>query len=449
MHKVVSDLRGELKVLLALGEYYDHARYGIAHTKCSLKNGHLFMKNVFPRRKFNAQKLPVFVIGNGPSLDECYPYIISNRENVIVVSCGTALKALHSRGIRPDFHAEIEQNRATYDWITQVNDTAYLKEISLLSVNGIHPDTAALFKQTLLCIKEGEASSYIFSEGLKKENIDLASLSYAYPTVSNLTLNYFVRWGFQYFYLLGVDLGYVDINKHHSSVSAYYKSDGTQVGDYQAACGGGIPSVGNFVDEVFTKPEFDVSRKLIEQVIEKSTNKIEVYNCSNGVRIKGAPPLLPEYILLRDVDFNVKLEVEELITHTFYSQLSLYGDAILSTYSMDSFKQSMERFLEIVSKEITDRESAKLSINKQWAFIREHANAENNLTFFLMHGSSNYIAAILTKIYANILKENDDFVEAFNFVLRTYKEYIKEALYDYSNFPERLDAISVVEIFNN
>lgn len=449
MHKVVSDLRGELKVLLALGEYYDHARYGIAHTKCSLKNGHLFMKNVFPRRKFNAQKLPVFVIGNGPSLDECYPYIISNREKVIVVSCGTALKALHSRGIRPDFHAEIEQNRATYDWITQVNDTAYLKEISLLSVNGIHPDTAALFKQTLLCIKEGEASSYIFSEGLKKENIDLASLSYAYPTVSNLTLNYFVRWGFQYFYLLGVDLGYVDIKKHHSSLSAYYKKDGDQLFDYQAAYGGGIPSVGNFVDEVFTKPEFDVSRKLIEQVIEKSTNRIEVYNCSNGVRIKGAPPLLPEYILLKDVDFNVKQEVEELIAHTFYSQLSVYGDAILSIYSMDSFKQSMERFLEIVSKEITDRESAKLSINKQWEFIREHANAENNLTFFLMHGSSNYIAAILTKIYANIIKENDDFVEAFNFVLGTYKEYIKEALDDYSVFPERLDSTSVIDTFNN
>ncbi|WP_430456159.1 6-hydroxymethylpterin diphosphokinase MptE-like protein [Rheinheimera sp.] len=447
MQKAVTDLRGELKVVLALGEYYDHARYGIAHTKASFNNHNLFMKKVFPRQQFKAQDVPVFIVGNGPSLDECYPYIISNRAQAIVVSCGTALKALHARGIKPDFHAEIEQSRATYDWVTRVDDPEYLKGITLLSVNGIHPDTAALFKQTLLCIKEGEASSYIYTEGLKKLNIELASLSYAYPTVTNLVSNYFVRWGFKYFYLLGVDLGYVDINKHHSSLSAYFKNGGTEVYNYQATHGGGIPAPGNFLEFVFTKPEFDVSRKLLEQVISKAGHKIEVYNCSNGVRIYGAQPLLPENILLDDLDFDLSTEIQKLIDNTFHTSLENYGDSIFSAFSMDAYKTSMDCLLDIVSEKINDREQALNSVKKQWAFMREHAVKDADMTFFLMHGSSNYLAGVLTKIQANINEEGDEFVDAFNFVLEIYQDYVREARDTYISKPLALDEITVMDLF--
>jgi hypothetical protein len=447
MQKAVTDLRSELKVVLALGEYYDHARYGVAHTRRSINNNHRFMKNTFPRFSFKAQNVPVFVVGNGPSLDESYQYIISNRSQAIVVSCGTALKALHARGIKPDFHAEIEQNRATYDWITRVNDSEYLRGITLLSVNGIHPDTAALFKQTLLCVKEGEASSYILTEGLKKVNIELASLSYAYPTVTNLVSNYFVRWGFKYIYLLGVDLGYVDVNKHHSSVSAYFKHGGAEVYDYQAAHGGGIPVLGNFCEFVFTKPEFDVSRKLLEQVIAKTAHKIEVYNCSNGVKITGAQPLLPENILLDDIDFVLSDEISNLIDNTFYENFSKYEEVIFSDFSIDVYADSMSCLLNIVRNKISNRDEALNSVKKQWEFMREHAVKNDDMTFFLMHGSVNYFSGVLTKIQANIIEDGDEFVEAFNYVLDIYQEYIIEARDSYIANPLALDEITVMELF--
>ncbi len=37
---------------------------------------------------------------------------------------------------------------------------------------------------------------------------------------------------------------------------------------------------------------------MIEQAITKAGHKIEVYNCSDGVKIHGTTPLLPENILL-------------------------------------------------------------------------------------------------------------------------------------------------------
>lgn len=447
MQKAVTDLRAELKVVLALGEYYDHARYGVAHTYCSLKQHHRYMRQTFPNQHFNALEVPVFVVGNGPSLDECYPYIISNRQHVIVISCGTALKALHARGITPDFHAEIEQSRATYDWVTRVQDPAYLKKITLLSVNGVHPDTAALFSQTLLCIKEGEASSYVFNEGLKKQQVGLASLSYAYPTVTNLVSNFLVRWGFKYFYLLGVDLGYVDVNRHHSSMSAYFKNDGAEVYHYQATHGGGIPTAGNFRDFVFTKPEFDVSRKLLEQVIAKAGHKIEVYNCSNGARINGASPLLPENILLHDLSFDLSAELQTLIEQTFHPSLASYADPIMDAFSAETFKTSMDHLLEIVSAEVSNRQQAVESVQKQWTFIRDRSAHGDDMTFFLMHGSANYLAGVLTKIQANINEEDDDFVDAFNFVLRIYQDYVREARDSYLANPRMLDQITVMDLF--
>ncbi|WP_301003798.1 6-hydroxymethylpterin diphosphokinase MptE-like protein [Arsukibacterium sp.] len=150
MQKSISDLRSELRVVLALGEYFDHARYGVAHTYNSIAQQHKFLKE--DRRCYRdlpLMEIPVFIVGNGPSLDDCIEYLKEYRDQVILISCGTALSSLYKQGIKPDFHAEIEQNRSTYNWITQVDDPAYLKDIWLMSVNGIHPDTATLFKDVV------------------------------------------------------------------------------------------------------------------------------------------------------------------------------------------------------------------------------------------------------------------------------------------------------------
>lgn len=174
MQKAIGNLRSELKVVLALGEYYDHARYGIAHTYHGLKSNNRYLKDSSEEyRRNSALSLPVFIVGNGPSLDANLEYIKEYRERIILISCGTALRSLYKNGIRPDFHAEIEQNRATFDWINLIDDKDYLRQIRLLSVNGIHPDTSALFKETLLCFKDGEGSTYVFNNGLKKTGLQI------------------------------------------------------------------------------------------------------------------------------------------------------------------------------------------------------------------------------------------------------------------------------------
>ena len=139
---------------------------------------------------------------------------------MIIVSCGTSLQVLHRHGIVPDYHAEIEQNRSTHDWATRLKDKDYLKQITLVSCNGVHPDTCDLYKNVLVAFKEGESSTVSSLNILGENNFE--TLKFAFPTVSNFAVNLFVTLGFKQLYFFGIDLGFIDKNHHHSKSSGYY-----------------------------------------------------------------------------------------------------------------------------------------------------------------------------------------------------------------------------------
>ncbi|MDX1677261.1 6-hydroxymethylpterin diphosphokinase MptE-like protein [Arsukibacterium sp.] len=443
--KAIQNLKRQLKVVLAIGEYYDHARFGIAHTYLSLKNGHRFMRaDVGCGTKHPAVDVPVFLIGNGPSLDNSIDYIKQHRDQVIVVSCGTAIRSLYKLGVQPDFHAEVEQNRATYDWITQVNDPAYLKKIKLISVNGVHPDTASLFGQAYLAFKDGEASTQVFRAGLQHHGFDTASLSYAYPTVSNLALNYILRMNFKTVYLFGVDLGYADVNQHHSKHSAYYNQQGKEVYNYKQFHGEGFPVKGNFRPVVFTKPEFDVSKRLIEQVITNANNSVEIYNCSDGAYIDGARALHPANILLPPHQINPRQALSDYL-QSAYHQMSLaaLADDIFNYYSLELLTSSIEEWRELLPNQgVTSKADAANCIEQQWHFLRRCVSQKNNPIFYLFYGSANYFLSVLTKVLPDESGDAHD-LKRFNLVLGLWKDYLADALEDFVSQPIKADNIKV------
>ncbi|SEA44544.1 6-hydroxymethylpterin diphosphokinase MptE-like protein [Alkalimonas amylolytica] len=449
MQKAIYDLRAELKVVLAIGEYFDHARYGLAHTYYSLSNGHHFFKK---ERKGLQQhdflKLPVFVVGNGPSLDQCFDYLKEYQDQVIIISCGTALKALHSHGIKPDFHAEIEQNRATFDWINQVDDPSYLQDIRLLSVNGIHPDTAALFAETYLCFKEGETSTIVFERELAKENVQVASLSYAYPTVTNLVVNAMLKLGVRLLYLFGVDLGYADINYHHSKSSAYYKKNGEQIYAYQKAHGGGLVTAGNFRSQVFTKTEFDVSRKLIEQAIKAHSKDLEVYNCSDGARIEGARPLQPANILLSHMKLDKRKVMADFLEQSSYSSFADLAQPVWQRFNFTALERGIDEWVCLLEEPVATAEQALAFIDKQWLLLRKFGGDQYNLLYLMMLGSTNYISAVLTKLSVSIDEEHKDLLDAFHDVQHIWIDYLKSVKADMLNDPLACDGVSVAYLMD-
>lgn len=439
--QAVRMLRSQLRVILALGEYFDHVRYGIAHTAHSVQVNHHFLKNLTNLPVHAAQHIPVFIIGNGPSLDDCIEYIREYRDKVVVISCGTALKALYQLGIKPDIHAEIEQNRSTYDWVTQVPDNDYLKSIKLLSVNGIHPDTAALFQDAYLVFKEGEASTVLFQSTLKQAGFDAETLEFAYPTVSNLVVNFVLKTGFKHIYLFGVDLGYASVSQHHSKHSAYYKADGKELYDYKKVHGDSIPVPGNFQPVVYTKPEFDVSRRLIEEAIAGHLQKTDVYNCSNGARINGAMPLLPDNILLRDVPAQPEKLIDDLFKVLFHQHYSKAVDNILQNYDLELLRNTVGQWCQLIETPVTSLTEARDIISQQWLHLRSSVQQKGNLTMLLFNGSAMYFLSVLTKLLP--VNNTEEQFQRFNRVLSVWHDYLQKAVDEFIAEPLKFDTTQV------
>ncbi len=447
LNENVNRLREQLKVVLTIGDYYDHARFGISHTYKSFQLGHNWLKadrSSYIHHK--ATQLPVFIVGNGPSLDQCADYIKEHRHNVILVSCGTALKPLYHLGLTPDFHAEVEQNRSTYRWISQVDDEAYLKKIRLITVNGIHPDTAALFANTFIAFKEGEASTTLFNKMLKDAD-KISQLAYAYPTVSNLAINWLLQAGFKQLYFLGVDLGYVDVNNHHSRLSGYYNKDGKQAYDYGKVHGDNIRVSGNFRPSVHTKIEFDVSRRVIEQTLKAFAGQAEVYNCSDGAFVQGAVPLLPMQILTFTPGSSLSGMLDDFLQHScLLVDIASQASGFKQMYRPDALNQTIDKWCKLLQQPVIDYDSAKTCIDQQWVLFKQQSAIPGSIVFYLLYGSTSYFLSLMTKLSPSLSQDyselNEQALQQFNIVISVWQQYLIKIAEDFSAEPLKVDLTS-------
>lgn len=389
--------REHFRVLLNISEYYDHAFYNWSHTLESLKNNRPYLlKQRSDKYQQTVAELPVFVVGNGPSLDYSVEVLREYQDRAIIISCGTSLKALYKYGIRPDFHAEVEQTRSTYHWICQVPDKEWLKQIDLLTVNGVHPDVSSLFRQTLLCFKKGEAATLaaLLAEPTASNYEDIL---YAYPTVSNCAIAYTLALGFKQIYLFGVDLGFKDPRYHHSQQSAYFKEqDGQEIYDYSQH-GVGLQVPGNFDPQVFTKYEFRYSAEIISKTLGLF-HQVDCYNTSDGAYIDGTIPLSLENLLILNPPID-KPKLRQFILDEAYDchteQLAHTLQQWFDDSLMDGF---FEPLLKLAKQPCESWEQVLAVQNQQMAVLAQAAYQSHSLFFMLMRGSITFALTYLIRL---------------------------------------------------
>lgn len=448
MRSALAKLQSQLLIIVAMGENFDHVRFGIAHIYQSLCRGHRFLKHQRKSSQLHLlQDVPVFIVGNGPSLDENYQYIKQHRQRVIVVSCGTALRSLYKLGITPDFHAEIEQNRATHSWVSQVDDKTWLKQIAFLSVSGVHPDTADMFKAVYLAFKDGESSVSFFRDTLQQKDIHVSSLSHAYPTVSNFALDFFTDLGFKQLYLFGIDLGYIDVESHHSKHSAYYHKDGAGVMDANKVFASGLQVKGNFRAFVQTKPEFDFSRSIMEITIANATPGCSIYNCSDGAYIQGAVPLLADNILLPSAKSSLPELLATTFNELFYTdELSVTTDLFKQLILANNVGNFVEASLELL-KNVGTVAEAKNLVTAQWNYCVESYYADSKLGFYLLCGSTIYFLSVLTRFIPVKSNNASSDLASFNEILQIWREYLHKVDKAYTAAPFASCDVDISSLF--
>lgn len=390
----IVQLREQLKVIISMGDYFDHSRYGIAHTKWAINQKTPILKAC--SKSLLSQEMrdtPVFIVGNGPSLDTLLPLVKEHQHQAIIISCGTALQSLHRNGITPHFHAEIETNRATFDWACRVGDFEYLKQISLISCNGVHPDTCGLYKDLFLAFKEGESATVCVTELYPKHT--WAILGKAYPTVTNFAIDFITQAGFEQLYLFGTDMGFVDRNHHHSKASGYYKN-GEQVYDYAKENNTSLVVPGNFRPWVHTKYEFKVSKSVIEQALTERT--VEVYNLNDGAKIAGAHGLPPEDMLI----LTSKNAVNEALEHFKREAFEIiepdnFEERFNKRYCSDTLATEIAEFKALVRAVPIQRDKTHQWVEKQRQFTIDSFKRHQTLLYFYFTGTVNYINSALMK----------------------------------------------------
>ncbi|NDW20644.1 6-hydroxymethylpterin diphosphokinase MptE-like protein [Alteromonas hispanica] len=435
----INRLREDLRLIVAMGEYFEHSRFNLSHTEWAIENGIRFQhkpKVIAGAR--NILDVPVFVVGNGPSLDKLFNVIKYERENAIIISCGTALQALYSIGIVPDFHAEIEINRDSFDWLNRIDDPEYLRKIALISCAGVHPDTSSLFKSTLLTLKSGESSTFLTQKTYREDN--LISLRHAYPTVSNFAVNWTLELGFKQLYLFGVDLGFADRSQHHSMASGYYSRKKGELYDYFLHNDTSLLVKGNFQPLVNTKYEFKMSKLVMENCIN-SYPRVDAYNLSNGAFIHGCKPLHKKDLLITSSDSEKKKALEWVLNCNFAQLDTVNGKILYSeSFSDEDLINDIDSLKLLSVKSIKSYKDLEHLIEEHRVLLNQSYSDQRSKFYFLFNGSVNYLNSILTKLM--YVSDLEIVVEKSSAVMAFWQEFINAATLSLSIYPSELDSMS-------
>lgn len=363
--------------------FYNDAVTGLSHSFHHLKNNIPFY-TANKKTIHELRDLPVFVVGNGPSLDEAREFLVENQNNAIIFACGTALTSLIKMGITPDFHILVERPYRNYQAVLDMASKEVYSKLNLLAVNTIYPDTTELYAWSGLALKGNEAGTdFINIQRYLSKQSTLTATSFSNPLVANTGLSFALHFGFSDVYLFGVDNGSILGGRHHSQYSIY---DDSHKGKYKYVPQktGGSYLKGNLGEEVETNNLYKVSNQQLKELVKLFTATI--YNVGNGAFIDGCIPVEPSTLLpLPDVEKSCFVD---LIKASF-DNIGL--DQIdESALAMDKIMSAFDHLLSIASEPIDDIHDAAEVLKRQQRYLYAYRSSIYSHIFHIIKGSLLY-----------------------------------------------------------
>ncbi|HEH9416811.1 TPA: motility associated factor glycosyltransferase family protein [Aeromonas sobria] len=422
---------------LAMGwGFFDDNLIALSHTVDNIERAvPFFLKDKKIPERYS--RTPVFVIANGPSLDASIPFIEKNREQAILISCGSAISALHKVGIKPDIHVETERTKIVYDFLVNMNDRDYLHDILFLSTDVIHPYCSTLFDKSVLMFKLYEPGVTLYHANFPHLP-KYAALGGLNPLVGNIGVRAPIHLGFKNIYLFGLDNGYRNKEHHHSKFSSYYNTEeGAEVlGDLMYG-DNKWHHEGNFGGLVMTDAMFNSSRVIIEQVLA-ANDDVQCFNCSDGAKIKNARPLPSG-----EVNFFEIINKSELLEHII--QLSvpipLSKKDFKPYLDVDFFGIFINKMLSEWKKEFSSRNELNQLMLRNFGYLSQIASTHQKHISQVMIGSMNYIFTMLSSILYSFEGEEETMV-MMKPAINLWLEFLEKAR---DIYPMAIDSVDLVD----
>jgi len=333
-----------------------------------------------------------FVVANGPSLDKLTDLLRAHQDKAVIVSCGTALSALHRLGIAPDFHVEVERPYTTVETLRGSVPEEFRARLRLVGPTVLHPEAFEGVAEGFLFAKEGDSVTALLPDGHDR----VAS----FPTVSNGAVSMLVKMGFRHIYLFGVDLGAHDPSQHHSSHSAYFRQEefsGNLKTTLQYAASAsesmGMNAEGNFGGTVSTNDIFTLARSAMEGALRRRQQEQNVYNLNDGAKIDGAEPMKPEDFRLPDETQNKAAVIDSM--RGCFAHPKDFDAAKLR----EGWIASLEGVVKALKPEVNLKVGDKLTLIEKLARVNtavDRSFAEHGAAYWSLRGS---IAHMQRRIY--------------------------------------------------
>lgn len=266
------------------------------------------------------EKVSAIVVGAGPSLDALIPQLRACKGKAVIISCGTALRALARAGIVPDFHVEVERTKLTYDALTQANADV-LSQVRLIGISALHPSLYTVGAKQLMFLKKDDSAARLMN-GRDYPVFDTA------PTVVNAGTEFAANFGFKTVYLVGADCGFVDPERHHAQNTLYHDRESVDP-TIMSIIDKGMDEVGyselivdvpgNFRELVSTNSILKVCKESLEVQFHRNPG-VRFYNPNDGAKLAGAIPLPPEEFVVEGDEAQVRaaiLRVESNFTSDY------------------------------------------------------------------------------------------------------------------------------------
>ncbi len=281
-------------------------------------------------RRLPDQPVPAIIVAAGPSLDKAMPELVRLREQAVVFCAGSTLGTLMRHGVVPDFQCDIENTDQNYEciaWAAQAGDVSPIRLVASATVDERMP---LLFRQTLLYIREQMVTTPLY--GTEGRIITGTS-----PNCMTLALRMAILFGFRQIYLIGTDFGSRRADQHHVSDSIWM-TDPEWRARYDA-----IPdpmtivTPGNFGGRCFTNRLLHGYLRSAEEILAAFPD-VQVFNCSDGVRIAGTTARLASQIRLT-TDRQTCIQVlDPIVAETTISTAGIVDPARIRTFQADYHK---------------------------------------------------------------------------------------------------------------
>lgn len=377
--RIIDAINSDLYVhLFSFGNYDDEVN--------QLNNAiHNFKQEIMrlPLPRKEGFDLPVCIVGSGPSLDERINWLKEIQNDVIVISCGTALRALYKHGIKPDFQIELESDFNTYSTQNLNEDKDFMRSIKLIGAAQLTPKMFTLFDDKRLFFKaEGALPDMFASPG--------EAIKEAAPTCTNAALAFAFHFGFTDILLFGLDYGFPNKDEHHASGSIYYKENGPeglkkatthQDSDLirvESASGGSI----------LTTSFLYASKRKTENIIQTWKHP-NVFNCSNGSKLQNTKWFNDE--TFRAIDFQKKLLNKQSVVDYLFSDDAVSVAQSVIDEALSGMKTQLvsmrDVFRAFLEQDIEDKNSMMTICYQMNKWLQQTLKPKNQSLYFFIRGT--------------------------------------------------------------